>query len=329
MPAFVASLVATAAAAGPVVLALEMTRQDTPGLDAFLASDGARPAVDRMLRDPWWQFPSQDGRRSVAMLDLIRTVRELRARGGKIEIERFDAGPGDVRPGDPGGREQYMAAVLVALRNARPDAAIVVSVGRLHAKRKGVGYAGAPVMANRLAAGGVRFVTLAPRHGDGTAWVCRGSLPTSCGPSFQEGSDTTTGVHLEPSPDGNYDGWYGVGAITASPPAAFPELAAGLAGRLAAMRANGPAIKRAAHASNARDYKACADAYASVTEPTGEDAYHHASCLARQGERDAAFERLQYAIDRGFVGPDDIAHDPDLAPLRDDPRWPPRPRAAR
>jgi hypothetical protein len=183
-------------------------------------------------------------------------------------------------------------------------------------------------MGSRLAAAGVRFVTLAPRYADGTAWVCRASLATSCGPSFEAGGETTTGIHLEPSADGNFDGWFGVGAITASPPAAFPEQAAGLAERLAAMQRNGPAIKRAASAYAAKDYQACADEYASLTEPTGEHAYNHACCLALQGQRDAAFERLQDAVDRGFVGPADLAHDADLATLRDDPRWPPGPRAA-
>jgi hypothetical protein len=329
IPAFVASVVATAAAAQPVVLALEAPRQDLPGLDAFLASDGERPALDRMLRDPFWQFPFQDGRRSVAMLELIRTLHELRARGARIEIVPFDAGPGDVRAGDRGGREQHMASALIALRNARPDAAIVVYAGRLHTMRQGVSrQSGEPLMANRLAAAGVRFVTLAPHYADGSAWVCRRSPATSCGPSFEKGIEPATGLRLEASADGNFDGWFGVGAITASPPAAFPEQAKGLTARLAAIRANAPALRRAASAYDAKDYKACAAEYASMTDPSGENAYDHACCLALQEERDAAFERLQYAVDRGYVALPDLTYDSDLASLREDARWPPKPRAA-
>ena len=263
------------------------------------------------------------------MLELIRTVRELRARGAKVEIERFDAGPGDVPAGEPGGREEYMAKTLAALREARADAAIVVYAGRLHTKRQGTSPGGGDKMAKRLAARGVRFVTLAPRYRDGSAWVCRASLESSCGPSFMAGSETATGVHLEPSPDGNYDGWFGVGEIRASPPAAFPEAARGLPGRLAAIRQHAAIFKRAEAAIEAQDYKACADAYASIPAPSAEDAYNHAGCLAQQGRRDAAFERLQDAVDRGFVGVADFAADPAFAPLREDPRWPPKPRAAR
>ena len=316
IPAFVASLVTRLSEDQPVVLALEMTRQDTAGLDAFLASDGERPAIDRVLRDAWWQFPSQDGRRSVAMLDLIRTVRDLRVHGATITVACFDAGPGDTRPRDPGGREKFMADTLIALRKAHPDAAIVVYVGNLHAMRKAIAQpAGTPRMANQIAAAGIHYITLTPRYADGTAWVCRGLLATSCGPSFIAGRDATTGIHLEPSSDGNFDGWFGVGAISASPPAAFPDQATGLPARLTSIRLNGPAIKRASRAYDAKDYKACANAYAKITDPTPEDAYNHAACLAQSGQRDAAIARLEIAVERGFAGADDIANDPDMAPL--------------
>ena len=56
--------------------------------------------------------------------------------------------------------------------------------------------------------------------------------------------------------------------------------------------------------------KACAEAYASIPEPSAEVAYNHAGCLAQQGQRDAAFERLQDAVDHEFVGDADIAAGP-------------------
>lgn len=89
-----------------------------------------------------------------------------------------------------------------------------------------------------------------------------------------------------------------------------------------------PALERALAAYRAGDFASCAAAYAEITEPTPVDAYNHACCHARAGAVEAAFERLQFALDHGL---DDLATmqaDEDLAVLRADPRWPPRPRGA-
>lgn len=182
-------------------------------------------------------------------------------------------------------------------------------------------------MAKQLAAGGLAFVSLNPHYEDGSAWVCHGATPADCGPSLMAGKPGPRGITLAASPDGNYDGWVGLGPITASPPAAFPELAKDFDRKLAALRDGPDAVRqRAFRAATAQDYRACVTAYETIAAPTDNDAYNHACCLAQLGSKDAAFERLQFAIDHGFA---DLAHastDPDLASLHDDPRWPPKPR---
>lgn len=56
-------------------------------------------------------------------------------------------------------------------------------------------------------------------------WTATGPDPASCGTETVAGLDGTPGIYLEPLPDGSHDGWYDVGPVTASPPAAFPERA--------------------------------------------------------------------------------------------------------
>jgi hypothetical protein len=322
IPAFVGELVATVARERPVVLGLEIPPGDTPSFDGFLASDGGPAARERLLADPWWRAEFQDGRRSVAMAELIEAMRARKAAGANITVDRIDT------RASAEDRDGGMADRVREFRKAHPDAVIIVYAGNLHTMRKGVARKpDYPWMAKQLAAGGVTFVSLNPHYEDGSAWVCHGPTPADCGPSLRAGQPGARGIKLEPSPDGNYDGWFGLGPITASPPAAFPELAKDFDRKLAALRDGPDGIRlRAGRAAGAQDYRACATAYEALAAPTGNDAYNHACCLAQLGAKDAAFERLQFAIDHGFT---DLAHastDPDLTSLHDDPRWPPKPR---
>jgi tetratricopeptide (TPR) repeat protein len=49
--------------------------------------------------------------------------------------------------------------------------------------------------------------------------------------------------------------------------------------------------------------------------------YNLATAYAKQGQKDAALEWLGKAADAGFEGADSLASDPDLASIRDDPRF--------
>ena len=219
IPAFVGQLVSALTAHGPVVLGLEISPAQLPGLDAFLASDGGAAAKAAALRDPWWRSEYQDGRRSVAMFELLEAMRRARAGGRRIEVACFDIDHGGEV--DAERREEVMAANVRALRGRDRAAAVVIYAGNLHTRRAGVSFKPDFVwMAMRLAKAGVDFVSLNVRYSGGTAWTCTSANAADCGAHPLEGIPHERGVHLEPSSDGGYDGWFGLGEINASPPAA-------------------------------------------------------------------------------------------------------------
>ncbi|HKQ61946.1 MAG TPA: hypothetical protein VJS92_11700 [Candidatus Polarisedimenticolaceae bacterium] len=322
IPRFVGSLACLASKRGPVVLALEIPRGHADAFDAFLDGAGAADERAQLLAHPWWQDPYQDGRRSNAMLELVDSARRLRRTGAPLEVVRFDVSE---RTASPEARDEAMAAAIVAARRERPDAFFIVYAGNLHTMKRGASWQpGYRWMAMRLAEAGVTFRSLNVRYTDGSAWTCRDGDPEHCGPAFVGSRYAeASGVHLEPSTDGNYDGWFGVGKITAAPPAAFPERAADLEQRLAALESSPGAWRaRARRAYAAGDYRGCAEQLAQIGSPEADVAYDHACCLARAGERDAALERLRFALDHGLEQPERARDDADLAALRDDPRWP-------
>jgi len=322
IPRFAAELTGARARRGPVVLALEVPRGLSGSLNAYLASDGSPAARARALAEPFWRAPFQDGRRSVAMFELVEATRALRLAGASVDLLCFDldeAGAGQE------AREQAMADAIVGTRQARPEASFVVLTGNLHASKREVPFVkGFRWMAMRIADAGLAFVSLDARYAEGSAWTCRDADASRCGPSFAASPHRpTSGVHLEPSSDGRYDGWFGLGAVAASPPAALPERAAGLEQKLAALAASPEARRsRARTAYDAGDFRGCAASIGQITEPTVDDAYTEACCLARAGERDAAVARLRFAVERGLENPGEADNDDDLVSLRDHPRWP-------
>jgi hypothetical protein len=319
IPAFVGRLIATVSAREPVVLGLEIPQAEAPAIQAFLASDGSPATRRRLVAGPWWQDPYQDGRRSVALADLLEQVRTLRAAGRSIEVVVIDEGGRDAE-----AREAAMADNVIAARRAHPNAALIVYAGNLHTSKREVSFRpGFAWMAMRVAGAGVPLISLDARYADGTAWSCRDAVAERCGVSFAAGRGPERGIRLERAPNGQYDGWFGVGPLTASPPAGRPELAAGLDAKIAAAATSPRAVHaKARRAYDARRYGQCADLLASIPSPDANVAYDHACCLALAGRKDDALARLQYAIGAGFQDLAQIEKDPDLASLRGDPRWP-------
>jgi len=320
IPAFVGALVGTVSAREPVVLALEIPQNHEDSLHAYVASDGGAEARRQLLDEPFWKAPYQDGRRSVAIAELLETVRALRAAGRAIDVVAID----DAAGGTPESREAAMASHVIAARRAHPEAALIVHAGNLHTSKHEVGFKpGFAWMAMRVAAAGIPVISLNARWADGTSWSCSDAVAEHCGVSFMAGRGDERGIRLEPSPDGQYDGWFGVGPLTASPPAGRPELAAGIEAKIAAAAAAPSALQtKARRAYEAKRYGECADILAGIASPEADTAYNRACCLALAGRKDEAFTWLQYAIKAGFRSLDQIAKDPDLASLRGDPRWP-------
>lgn len=338
IPRKVGELVALASERRPVVLALELPAGRTPYLQTFLRGPGGDAERRRLVDDPWWRDPFQDGRRSAAMVNLLDAVRALGAGGRSVTVVAIDTD--DVRASQE-DRESTLTANALAARRRHPTATMIVYAGSLHTGRNHLPFPPAfEWMAERLARARQRFVTLSAHWQEGAVWSCRSVVRSQCKVLMVPGSPQAAPEpeHGAPaalwraSTPGAFDGFFAVGALTPSPPAIDrygADERAGLAVEAeverqatAAMTAPDAWRSRARRAYTAGDYRACARYLARIAVPTGQEAYDHACCLARAERPVEALERLRYALDHGFVDQGYALGDPDLASLRTEPGWP-------
>jgi hypothetical protein len=125
---------ADGAPAEGVTLALEIHATEQSRIDAFLESSGDAGAREALLSGPYWAVKPErsDGRRSVAMLALLDSVRERRSAGEDLRVLAFDPGSGG---GDANVRNPRMAAALREAFVRDPARRFVVLVGNYHARR--------------------------------------------------------------------------------------------------------------------------------------------------------------------------------------------------
>lgn len=229
-PALVADVLCTLARARvPVTLGVELPADEQVAIDRFLASPGAAADRAALTRGPFWHTEHPDGRSSVAMVALLERARALRASRAPLRVVAY-AAPAGVPFRE---HDRAMSDALSAAAGARPGDALVVLTGNVHARLvRGTSFdtTFAP-MAHLLAGAGRDVVSLDMAHDGGEAWTCQ---PTSDAPdgfacgrdSFEPepGADPWT-LRLSPDmpPDAPYHGRYGVGRITASPPALARE----------------------------------------------------------------------------------------------------------
>ena len=116
-----------AAAHQPLLLGLEIDRNEQVDVDRFLASSGDAGARRTLLAGRHWRAPF-DGRDSEAMFELIEHVRQLRATGADVRVVYFD----DPDP-DMDRRNRRMADTLRAAVKAHPGALLLVLTGNVHA----------------------------------------------------------------------------------------------------------------------------------------------------------------------------------------------------
>lgn len=188
IPELVAVLVEQYSAQGPLVLALEMERTEHDALSRYLASDGAAAARDELRLRPYWSIAddSNDGRRSVDMLDLIESMRELKRAGRDVAIAPYDLPPGAYR--DTEARERSMASYLHWIQEALPRGRMLVLTGNVHAMLQplilpGIGTHIEP-MAYHLSELQPYSIKISARTGE--AWGCRSPRP--CGAHPYSGS---------------------------------------------------------------------------------------------------------------------------------------------
>jgi hypothetical protein len=217
-PAFAIDLACRLAARGtPILLALEIPRQEQGRIDAFLASKGGKPNEAALLDGPFWQREFQDGRSSLARVALLDAARTLRAQRLPLRIVAVD--DADV-PGP--ARDSVMASAILAAR--KPGETTVFLVGDLHARTK----PGAPwnhdiVWAGvRLRSQEPKLVSLDNRYAPGEAWLCLGNAPSDCRIKPVKGSGEARGFRIErfaATDSVGFDGVFDIGKATASLPA--------------------------------------------------------------------------------------------------------------
>lgn len=190
---------------------LELPVTENPSLSSYGAG---RIGERTLVQSSQWKI--EDGRTSVAMLELLRALRTDLAAGRVVNVTGIDQANG----GDYAVRDRDMADNF--MKAYRGQGYSMVLVGNLHAKlTQGVPWNPnlkpfAMYVREKIG----RMVSLDLRYGAGTAWSCT----PKCGPASI--GEHLAGVTLPAVPsvalkrtDAAYDGTWYVGPLNASPPA--------------------------------------------------------------------------------------------------------------
>lgn len=198
IPDLVETLATGYAQDGPVLVGLEVAYGEQASLDAYMASDGGAQARAALRERAYWtrHDDQHDGRRSEDMLDLIESMRRLRAGGRDVALLAFDMNP-DTPRRDGDARNRFMAQVVRSGVRALPRGRVLILAGHVHAMLVRPSYA-PPQMPTPT---GVFLRDLDPasiRIGakTGQSWAC--ITPRPCGPVPADRSPRRTGPHPLP-----------------------------------------------------------------------------------------------------------------------------------
>ena len=186
-----------------VTLALEIHATEQSRIDAFLDSSGDAAARDALISGPYWAVEPErsDGRRSVAMLTLLKSVRERRSAGEDLRVLAFDPGSGG---GDANVRNPRMAAALREAFVRDPERRFVVLVGNYHARRAPPTRVGgllpgqSPPVPTMAHLADVPMLLVNVTAARGAFWGCRGGV---CQPWPLEGREAIPGPRFHRTPD--------------------------------------------------------------------------------------------------------------------------------
>lgn len=172
----------------PVAIAVEHRQSMQPAIDAWLASDGGPAARAALTGGEMWQRKMQDGRTSVAMLDLYETLRQMK-RAGRI-TGVFAFAPEKSAP----GAQAYNKAMADAIQAVPVPAGglVLVLVGNIHAMKTQYSFGTQSFMpaAGQMPAG--RAVSVDVVGNRGMAWTCE--LGVCAAHDLGNRADTTRGV---------------------------------------------------------------------------------------------------------------------------------------
>lgn len=187
IPALVSELARRYARQGPLRVALEVSRDEQADLNAYLNSSGGRARRTALSRRPYWNvdLASSDGLRTEDALDLIESLRQLRAQGRDVAVVAFDlatqarpqtdARDGKTRARD---RDRSMAQYLRAAHADLPRGRILVLTGNVHAMLRAPNARFQAPMAGHLLDLAPYTVNVAAR--EGAFWACQAGK--ACGP---------------------------------------------------------------------------------------------------------------------------------------------------
>lgn len=218
-PAFVAAIACHANAADlAVTVGLEIPTAEQTALDAFVSSSGGETDVAALLDGGFWTSLPHDGRTSVAMLELLDSIRVAHGDGQPVSVIAIDSG-------DPERRDADMGQSLVDAAATSADGLIVSLTGNVHAATVALPGSTDPApMGQHVveALGDDRVIALDVDFVGGTAWVVLGDGAggeTYFGERIDDPGPSPAVVRTSPNLRTGFDGVYDVGYIHASPPA--------------------------------------------------------------------------------------------------------------
>lgn len=230
VPAFVRTVACHVASAGvPVVVGLEVPREEQGPLRRYLKSDGSQQARASLTEGPFWRRPHQDGRGSEAMVALVEGLRVLRTQGLHVSVFAYDA------PGQGSERAAHMAKRVLEVRKAAPRSQFVLLGGNVNARTvRGTEWDETfTPMGWHLVRAKQPVRSLDIRYSKGSAWNCTlgegqklscGAAPAVPPAARRNDKNIYRGprAFVELTPEFKHEGFDGVfyvGPLTASPPA--------------------------------------------------------------------------------------------------------------
>ncbi|WNG47056.1 hypothetical protein F0U60_25215 [Archangium minus] len=232
IPAFVGTLSCHVASAGvPVVVGLELPREEQRALRRYLKSRGDKQARASLTEGGFWRRPYQDGRSSEALVALVERLRVLRAQGLSMSVFTFDA------PGQGSQRAAAMAHRVLEVRKTAPRSTFLLLGGNVNTRTaRGTEWDETfTPMGWHLVRAKQPVRALDVRYSRGTAWTCNlvtgenqkldcGATPATPPAARSRDKSIFRGprAFVELTPEythEGYDGVFYVGPLTASPPA--------------------------------------------------------------------------------------------------------------
>lgn len=221
LPVLFADVACNLTAGGrPLLVGVEHGPASQAALDAYMASDGGAAARAALLQAPVWD--EAGGRGSLAMLELIERMRQLKAAGAKVALVAFDHVI--ETPGTTELRERYMAAQLMAAVGRSPGARMLALTGLGHADKEGFASQQPPFRSMAQFLPPDDTLTLSFVRTGGEALGCRGAPGSlTCAPAPMTARDDPRGrgVSLGDGRAG-FDGWASTGGTLTASTAARP-----------------------------------------------------------------------------------------------------------